>query len=393
MGRKVTGLASVLAVLFASSAAFAGDAPSVALRADATSVLAAVMGDKTATGSAVNWGTSVAIRMKGNFDAWGEVDVTLRSVVGGSNAGSVGVAGAYGTLAAPLVYGARTNLGGGTAIEVALTEAYYKKTWDELFGNKNVTLTLVSGLQDERRLFDTNSVLGGYGETGFMYGALNNTPCAPILYSAWGVAAQSTIQVGSAVKLGVVIGLFDHDPDRGNLSVGGLPSDGFNVLDGTMLGVGASAEYKVGANLDGKAGLDFLYPSNAPVGTETPWALVINATQGVYAVDTKKIAVGARFAFANDKAMTPKLQASAGATAQGLMANRPNDVIGLAFSACQGSDKVSLNSSTEFAIEGYYKAELAKGLALTPDLIFVSKPGGSSLNSLVAIGARIQAIF
>lgn len=66
----------------------------------------------------------------------------------------------------------------------------------------------------------------------------------------------------------------------------------------------------------------------------------------------------------------------AGATYQGLVGARPDDLVGLgaALAAASADAKSDGSSSCETAIEAFYRAEMGHGIALTPDLQYVIRP-------------------
>ncbi len=89
---------------------------------------------------------------------------------------------------------------------------------------------------------------------------------------------------------------------------------------------------------------------------------------------------------------------SAGASYQGLLPGRDNDVLGAAFSLVRGSrlyrQRVNDDFDNETAYELYYAIQISKWLVITPDVQYIDNPGASSTMSHALVGGvRVRFSF
>jgi carbohydrate-selective porin OprB len=113
--------------------------------------------------------------------------------------------------------------------------------------------------------------------------------------------------------------------------------------------------------------------------------------------DTQGLGLFFRYGFAHEEVNTIEHFWSIGAQYQGLIPTRDKDVI--AFGVAQGilSDKMTLldlNPDRETVYEVYYNVEVFPWLHVTPDVQWITNPGGlGELDNAFVAGLRVQMLF
>jgi len=110
--------------------------------------------------------------------------------------------------------------------------------------------------------------------------------------------------------------------------------------------------------------------------------------------DSQGLGAFTRLGWADDRVNEVKFFGSAGLQYRGLIAGRDADVLGLGFAQGRLSDTTGFSSSFERVAEVYYNAEIAPWLHVSPDLQWISNPGGDTDggDAFVA-GLRLQMDF
>jgi porin len=107
--------------------------------------------------------------------------------------------------------------------------------------------------------------------------------------------------------------------------------------------------------------------------------------------DSQGLGVFCRAGWADGEVNEIDRFASAGLRYQGLIPGRGSDVLGLGLAWGGLSEEAGFGEPFERAIELYYNAEIAPWLHISPDLQFVSNPGGSGDGGdAVVAGVRVQ---
>jgi porin len=111
--------------------------------------------------------------------------------------------------------------------------------------------------------------------------------------------------------------------------------------------------------------------------------------------DTQGLGLFARYGWASSKVNDVTNFWSAGLQYQGLLRYRDEDVLGLGFAQGFFSDRASdFTEDYESVWELYYSAQLTPWIAISPDIQYVTNPGGDGATSdALVLGIRLQVDF
>jgi porin len=111
--------------------------------------------------------------------------------------------------------------------------------------------------------------------------------------------------------------------------------------------------------------------------------------------DTQGLGLFARYGWASSKVNDVTNFWSAGLQYQGLAYGRDEDVVGLGFAQGFFSDRASgFTDDYESVWELYYRAQLTRWMALSPDIQYVTNPGGDgAAGDAVVLGIRLGVTF
>lgn len=113
-------------------------------------------------------------------------------------------------------------------------------------------------------------------------------------------------------------------------------------------------------------------------------------------VDTQGLGIFFRYGNADSKRNDITGFWSIGFQYQGLFEGRDDDVLGIGFAHGSFSDKASATYTADYesAFEVYYSVQVAPWLAISPDVQYVTNPGGdSTIANVLVLGARVQMNF
>jgi porin len=110
--------------------------------------------------------------------------------------------------------------------------------------------------------------------------------------------------------------------------------------------------------------------------------------------DAQGLGLFARYGWASGKVNEVTYFWSAGLQYQGLACGRDEDVVGLGFAQGFFSDKASgFTDDYESVWELYYRAQLTRWMAISPDIQYVTNPGGDAAADALVFGVRAQIAF
>lgn len=113
------------------------------------------------------------------------------------------------------------------------------------------------------------------------------------------------------------------------------------------------------------------------------------------AADSQGLGVFMRYAYAHEDVNPIEHHWSLGAQYQGLIPARDDDVLGFGFAQVIPSDKLREieGISSESIYELYYNASVFPWLTVSPDVQFISDPGGGTAQDSFVAGVRLQMAF
>jgi porin len=112
------------------------------------------------------------------------------------------------------------------------------------------------------------------------------------------------------------------------------------------------------------------------------------------AEDLQGLGLAGLLDFADGEVSEVDLHAALGVQWTGWMADRDQDVLGLAASAVRFSDEAGFGDDWEVALELAWRVQLTPCLAVTPDLQYVVNPGGDPLLDDALVGLlRVELTF
>ena len=103
-----------------------------------------------------------------------------------------------------------------------------------------------------------------------------------------------------------------------------------------------------------------------------------------------------RYGYANSKKNDIADFWSAGFQYQGLLEGRDDDVLGVGFAQGIFSDKASTTYTNDYenALEVYYSAQISPWLIVSPNIQYITNPGGvDGVSDAVVLGVRVLMIF
>jgi len=109
--------------------------------------------------------------------------------------------------------------------------------------------------------------------------------------------------------------------------------------------------------------------------------------------DTQGLGLFGRYGLADGDVNPIRQFWSVGLQYQGLIPSRDNDVLGLGVSSGHLSDDAEFRRLRETAVEMYYNIQFAPWLLLTPDIQYITHPGGGAARDALVVGLRLQIVF
>jgi len=109
--------------------------------------------------------------------------------------------------------------------------------------------------------------------------------------------------------------------------------------------------------------------------------------------DTQGLGLFGRHGLANGSVNEITQFWSVGLQYQGLIPGRDCDVLGVGVANGHLSGEADFRKSRETAVELYYNIQIAPWLMLTPDIQYITNPGGGAAKDALVAGIRLQIVF
>jgi len=109
--------------------------------------------------------------------------------------------------------------------------------------------------------------------------------------------------------------------------------------------------------------------------------------------DAQGLGLFGRYGLANGSVNEIRHFWSVGLQYQGLIPGRDCDVLGAGVANGHLSDEADFRKSRETAVEVYYNIQFTPWLMLTPDIQYITHPGGGAAKDALVVGLRLQIIF
>jgi porin len=182
-----------------------------------------------------------------------------------------------------------------------------------------------------------------------------------------------------------------HDGNRGVLTIAQLNwHRNQGVRDAGMPGV-----YSVGAFFDGN---DFTTTSGTPASEKNNW--------GIYAMGQQQVAsscgsersqgltIWASVTYSRDQNLNPlPLFAAAGATCQGPVRSRPNDVASIGWYYASPSDRIQPPASRSQALELNYQYTISAAVNIVVDAQYLFRLNGYPSRGTTVLGTQVAVTF
>ena len=286
-------------------------------------------------------------------------------------------------------FGVNTDAGGDRSFDV--TEAFFEGgLWDG-------RLTVKLGKMDFGGIFDASQYANDEA-SHFLNGSLVNNPMIPLLNYYLGAAV--TLRLTDAWYATAGAGDAQGDPRETGLRTCFCGEDYFFYAFETGIHVdpvSLPGNYRTGLWYDPqpKCCTDSERESRDDLGVYLSVdQMLLKETSAPE--DTQGLATFARYGYADGKRNDLTSFWSLGLQYQGLLETRDDDVLGLGFAQGTFTDNASapFTADSEKALELYYSIAFAPWMSVTPDLQYITNPGGDrDVSNAVVVGVRAQIAF